>query len=113
MVFRTLSNVIVKKTLDTDVLVFVSGNESDVKGSVSFIPRDQIPKGDEIIDCHKVFIAKAGSGSDTFPHLILGKPFYGSPNTACNESYLVIGPFLNKRMSGMFFDFKRCGNLVP
>ena len=86
-----------KKTLDTDVLVFVSGNESDVKGSVSFIPRDQIPKGDEIIDCHKVFIAKAGSGSDTFPHLILGKPFYGSPNTACNESYLVIGPFLNKK----------------
>ena len=54
-------------------------------------------KGDEIIDCHKVFIAKAGSGSDTFPHLILGKPFYGSPNTACNESYLVIGPFLNKK----------------
>ena len=45
---------------------------------------------------HKVYIAKAGSGSDTFPHPILPKPFYGEPNTVCNESYLVIGPFDNE-----------------
>ena len=28
-----------------------------------------------------------------FPHSILTKPFYGEPNTVCNQSYLVIGPF--------------------
>lgn len=49
-----------------------------------------------MIPWHKVFIAKAGSGSDTFPHPILPVPFYGAPNTVCNESYLVIGPFENK-----------------
>lgn len=49
-----------------------------------------------MINWHKVYIAKAGSGSDTFPHPILPKPFYGAPRTVCNESYLVIGPFSNK-----------------
>ncbi|MDE2545785.1 MAG: hypothetical protein O0W99_03145 [Methanocorpusculum sp.] len=49
-----------------------------------------------MISWHKVYIAKAGSGSDTFPHPILPKPFYGAPNTVCNESYLVIGPFSNE-----------------
>lgn len=37
--------------------------------------------------------AVGDSGSDTFPHPILPKPFYGAPGTVCNESYLVIGPF--------------------
>lgn len=49
-----------------------------------------------MIPWHKVYIAKAGSGSDTFPHPILPKPFYGEPNTICNESYLVIGPFADQ-----------------
>ena len=49
-----------------------------------------------MIPWHKVYIAKAGSGSDSFPHPILPKPFYGAPNTVCNESYLVIGPFRDK-----------------
>ena len=50
-----------------------------------------------MIPWEKVYIAKAGSGSDSFPHPILPKPFYGAPYTVCNESYLVIGPFKNKR----------------
>lgn len=40
-----------------------------------------------------MFIPEAGSGSDAFPHSILGKPFIGEPGTACTETYLVIGPF--------------------
>ena len=31
-----------------------------------------------------------------FPHMVLGNPFYGEPNTICNQSYLVIGEFNNK-----------------
>lgn len=50
-----------------------------------------------MIPWHKVYISKAGSGSDTFPHSILGKPFYGEPNSICNQSYLVIGPFSSKQ----------------
>lgn len=50
-----------------------------------------------MINWHKVYISEAGSGSDSFPHSILGKPFYGEPQTVCNQSYLVIGPFENKK----------------
>ncbi len=34
-----------------------------------------------------------GSGSDSFPHQILGKPFVAERNTVCTETYLVAGVF--------------------
>ena len=52
-----------------------------------------IEKSWNLIDAKKVFISAAGSGSDTFPHQILGRPFFGDTNTACSETYIVIGPF--------------------
>ena len=81
----------------SDLKVFVSGNDREVRGTVAYAPLNDITKGNEMILWEKVFIAKAGSGSDAFPHPILPKPFYGAPNTVCNESYLVIGPFKDKR----------------
>ncbi len=80
----------------SDVNIYVSGNDREVRGTVAYAPLKDITRGREMIPWQKVFIAKAGSGSDTFPHPILPKPFYGAPNTICNESYLVIGPFKNK-----------------
>ena len=80
-----------------DVRLYVSGNDREIRGSVSYVPAKEIPKGREMVEWEKVYIAKAGSGSDTFPHPILPTPFYGAPSTACNESYLVIGPFRDKR----------------
>ena len=65
-------------------------------GGVAFISKEDIEKNVEWVDCHKVYIPEAGSGSDAFPHPILGKPFYGAPSTACTETYLVIGPFNSK-----------------
>ena len=85
-----------KKSSDTDLILYVSGNDREVRGTAAYIEQKYIEKGAEMIPWHKVFIAKAGSGSDTFPHPILPAPFYGAPNTVCNESYLVIGPFKNK-----------------
>lgn len=85
-----------QQTSDDDIQIYVSGNDKEIRGTVAYIPNDKIIKGREMIEWHKVFISKAGSGSDTFPHLILTKPFYGAPNTICNETYLVIGPFENK-----------------
>ena len=72
-------------------------------GGVSYISRREIEKNIDWIDKDKVYIPEAGSGSDAFPHPILGKPFVGKPNTACTETYLVIGPFDN--------DFQ-CKNVV-
>lgn len=80
-------------TSKEDLQIYVSGNDREVRGTTAFVSPSLITKGQEMIDWHKVYIAKAGSGSDTFPHPILPKPFYGAPGTVCNESYLVIGPF--------------------
>ena len=79
-----------------DLLIYVSGNDREIRGTTAYIPRKMVKRGQEMIKWHKVFIAKAGSGSDAFPHPILPKPFYGAPDTICNESYLVIGPFANE-----------------
>lgn len=82
----------------TDVKMYISGNEREFKGGSAFAPYSKITKGHNMISWHKVFIGEAGSGSDTFPHSILSKPFYGAPGTICNQSYLVIGPFDSKEI---------------
>lgn len=80
----------------TDVKMYISGNEKQFKGGTAFCPAYKITKGHEMIPWHKIYIGKAGSGSDSFPHSILSEPFYGEPNTICNQTYLVIGPFKDK-----------------
>lgn len=80
-----------------DLVIYVSGNDREIRGTTAYVSKGMITKGHDMISSHKVYIAKAGSGSDTFPHPILPKPFYGAPNTVCNESYLVIGPFASKK----------------
>lgn len=84
------------QTNSTDLKIYVSGNDREVRGTTAYVPKNKVIKGQEMISWHKVYIAKAGSGSDAFPHPILPKPFYGEPGTVCNESYLVIGPFKDK-----------------
>lgn len=85
------------KSSSSDLKIYVSGNDREVRGTTAYAPMRDITKGREMIPWHKVYIAKAGSGSDSFPHPILPKPFYGEPNTVCNESYLVIGEFKDKK----------------
>ncbi len=86
-----------KRNLDTDLEIYVSGNDREIRGTCTYAPITDVKKGQDIINCDKVFIGKAGSGSDSFPHPILPVPFYGKPGTICNESYLVIGPFDSKK----------------
>jgi len=62
-------------------------------GGIGYLDRDKIDKGKEYIEPYKVLIPPLGSGSDSFPHPILGKPFVAEPNTACSETYLVAGTF--------------------
>lgn len=72
-------------------------NQGDLQlyqnGEIAYISRDDILSNQELIDKWKVFIPFLGSGSDAFPHTILGRPFIGKPGTVCTETYLVIGPF--------------------
>ena len=59
--------------------------------------RDKIEKMKDMIDQYKVYISAAGSGSDTFPHQILGKPFFGDKNTVCTETYVLIGALSSQK----------------
>ena len=63
---------------------------------VSFVEMADITKNREMVDRYKVYIPRASSGSDSFPHVILGKPFVGEPASACSETYMFIGPFSNR-----------------
>lgn len=62
-------------------------------GGTSWVEESEIEKNRDWVNKPKVYIPEAGSGSDAFPHPILGKPFLGSSGSACTETYLVIGPF--------------------
>ncbi len=85
-----------KRINNNDLTLYISGNEKEYKGGIAYVPINEISKGKEMIPWHKIYIGKAGSGSDSFPHSILSTPFYGAPYSVCNQTYLVIGPFSNK-----------------
>lgn len=85
-----------KPSSKSDIKMYISGNDKKYKGKAFYAPISMVTKGHEMIPWHKIYINMAGSGSDSFPHQILGKPFYGEPNTICNQSYLVIGPFKDR-----------------
>jgi site-specific DNA-methyltransferase (adenine-specific) len=62
-------------------------------GGIGYINREEIEKNQHLIERYKVLIPRAGSGSDSFPHSILGKPFTAQPNSACTETYIVLGDY--------------------
>lgn len=66
-------------------------------GGIGYIKLSQIKINPSIVKFYKVLIPPLGSGSDSFPHQILGKPFVVGPNTACTETYLVASVFNNKK----------------
>lgn len=70
---------------------------------ISYVERKEITKNENMINEHKVFIPRASSGSDSFPHPILGKAFVGGENSVCSETYMFIGPFGSN---------KECANVV-
>lgn len=77
-------------------------NKDDViiyqNGGTAYVNRKDIKTNVDSINQWKVYIPFLGSGSDTFPHHILGKPFVGAPGTICTETYLMIGPFKSEDM---------------
>jgi site-specific DNA-methyltransferase (adenine-specific) len=76
-------------------------------GGIGYINRQELTKETESIDWWKVFVPAAGSGSDGFPHSILGKPFVGAPGTASSWTYMHIGPFKNKIQATNAADYIR------
>ena len=57
----------------------------------AWIKKEDIPKNEDVLHWHKVYLSKAFNGGDSFPHQIIGCPFYGEPDSVCSQTYLVIG----------------------
>jgi site-specific DNA-methyltransferase (adenine-specific) len=74
-----------KKTKNKDSVVLYQN------GGKAYISSNDIPSNIELKDYYKVLIPPLGSGSDSFPHPILGQPFIAEPNSVCTETYLVAG----------------------
>lgn len=66
-------------------------NKNMVDGGYAWIKVSDVPKCRETIPLHKIYISMAYGAGDSFPHQIIGVPFYGEPNSACSYTYLVIG----------------------
>ncbi len=62
-------------------------------GGIGYLPREELAREQHAVDLWKVFIPRAGSGSDSFPHPILGRPFLGEPGSISSWTYMYIGPF--------------------
>ncbi len=76
------------------------------KKDFGWINEEQIPKNKTSIPLHKVYITSAaGSGTDA---QVLGKPFYGEPNSVCSQTYLVIGYNPEKHK----FTKAQCENII-
>ena len=76
-------------------------------GGVGYVRLDEIQTKAELVQFFKVLIAPLGSGSDTFPHPILGLPFVVGPNSACTETYLVAGFYESKNQAGNLASYMR------
>ena len=76
-------------------------------GGTSYIDLSDIQRNAEWVNQPKVFIPEAGSGSDSFPHPILGKPFLGKSGTASTETYLLIGPFADETVCNHVISYIR------
>lgn len=74
-------------------------------GTPGYISRNQIANGQELVDKLKVLISKAGSGSDSFPHQIIGKPFIAERNSACTETFIILGTFKNNTEANNFISY--------
>lgn len=81
-------------------------NKNIHKIPFAWIALSDIPKNHDSVWLNKVFIpAAGGSGYDD---QVLGKPFYGEPNSACSQTYLVIGYDDSKHN----FSKQECKNII-
>lgn len=93
-----------KKTDEFNIKYYISKSFND--SSFGFVSIQQLPKNACAVPLHKVYIpAAGGSGTD---EIILGKPFYGEPDSVCSQTYLVIGYNPEKHN----FSKEQCENII-
>ena len=67
------------------------------RNGISYIKDKDITRLREFINRHKIYITRAYGAGEDYPHQIINKPIYGKPNSCCNETYIMVGPFDSKQ----------------
>ncbi len=83
------------KTTTNNILLYRFGDNG-------YISSEDIVRNPHFSKEYKVLVPKASPGDDSYPHLILSKPIISEPRSVCTETYIMIGPFSNR---------KRCVNV--
>ena len=86
---------------------YVKGDETKSAGSIPlytnkglrYIDSKKVEKNHESLGQSKIFISMAYGAGETYPHQIINKPILAEPGSACTETYLMIGPFINKKQT--------------
>lgn len=66
-------------------------------GENGYVKKDDLLLNNKLSEDWKVLVPYSSPGDDSYPHLILSKPIVASSNTACTETYLLVGPVINER----------------
>jgi site-specific DNA-methyltransferase (adenine-specific) len=66
---------------------------------IGYIEKSTVTRNAEWLKKDNVYISQAYGAGETFPHQILNRPFLGEPDSCCTETYLVIGPFSNRKIA--------------
>jgi len=86
------------KSVDTPIKLYRFGEDG-------YISKSEVLKNKDLINEIKVIISKAGSGSDSFPHQILGVPLISEPNSVSTETYIVLRTFENLIQANNFISY--------
>ena len=62
-------------------------------GGTSFMELSDIPKNVDLVPEWKVILGRAYGSGGTYPIQVYNKPLIAPPNSACTETYLVVGVF--------------------
>lgn len=92
------------KDKENNIKYYVSSFAS--KKGYGWVSYKEVLKNQETVPLNKVYINSAGHGEKFGP--VLGKPFYGEPNSVCSETYLVIGYDSKKHI----FTENNCHNII-
>jgi site-specific DNA-methyltransferase (adenine-specific) len=63
------------------------------RGRVGYVKPEQLLKNQDWTSQYKVLVSKAYGAGEGWPHQIIGKPILAPSNSACTETYLVMGLF--------------------
>lgn len=68
-------------------------------GGVGYILPSEVEKNTNWINLPKIYVSRAYNAGDNYPHQIIGRPIISLTPSCCTETYIVIGPFENEKIT--------------